>query len=129
MEKVSSVSRITKNATITFVEKYKGMRRIVLVIVLYINLHIFAVTVDMYYKTGVLDIQWIIYAGYWTAILGTFIAFYTTSRVREFNSYTPDTKPGEWIYEEGKTDEIVEIDGDKMIQTKSLTKPSVKGKK
>ncbi len=42
----------------------------------------------MYQLHNQIDTQWIIYAGYWTTILGTFIGFYTVSRVKEFNSET-----------------------------------------
>ena len=51
----------------------------------------------MYRKVNTVDTQWIIYAGYWTAILGTFIGFYTTSRVKEFNSNTPYSRQDEWL--------------------------------
>ena len=51
----------------------------------------------MYRKVNTVDTQWIIYAGYWTAILGTFIGFYTVSRVKEFNSNTSYSKQGEWL--------------------------------
>jgi len=92
-----SIAASTKNALIDFVEKYKGVRRIILTVVLWINIHIFFVTIEMYRKVNTVDTQWIIYAGYWTAILGTFIGFYTTSRVKEFNSNTPYSKQGEWL--------------------------------
>lgn len=92
-----SITTTTKNIIIDFVEKYKGIRRTILVIVLWINIHIFFVTIEMYRRVNSVDTQWVVYAGYWTAILGTFIGFYTTSRVREFNSNTPYSKQGEWL--------------------------------
>lgn len=92
-----SIAASTKNALIDFVEKYKGIRRTILLIVLWINIHIFFVTIEMYRKVNTVDTQWIIYAGYWTAILGTFIGFYTVSRVKEFNSNTSYSKQGEWL--------------------------------
>jgi len=88
-----SITTSTKNALIDFVEKYKGVRRTILLIVLWINIHIFFVTIEMYRKVNTVDTQWIIYAGYWTAILGTFIGFYTVSR----NSNTSYSKQGEWL--------------------------------
>jgi len=92
-----SITTSTKNALIDFVEKYKGIRRTILLIVLWININIFFVTIEMYRKVNTVDTQWVIYAGYWTAILGTFISFYTTSRTKEFNSNTPYSKQGEWL--------------------------------
>ena len=92
-----NITTSVKNIFIDFVEKYKGVRRTILLIVLWINIHIFFVTIEMYRKVNTVDTQWIIYAGYWTAILGTFISFYTTSRTKEFNSNTPYSKQGEWL--------------------------------
>lgn len=86
-----------KNILIDFVEKYKGIRRTLLAIILGVNIYILFVTVEMYRKVNSVDVQWVIYAGYWTAILGTFISFYTTSRTKEFNSNTPYSKQGEWL--------------------------------
>lgn len=67
----------------TFIEDYKGVRRIILLIVLWINIHIFFVTVSMYRSTTYLDQQWVIFAGYWAGIFGTFAAFYTNGRTKE----------------------------------------------
>lgn len=92
-----SITTMTSDAMIAFFEKYKGVRRIILVVVMYVNLKIFWTTTAMYKLTGGVDTQWVIYAGYWTAILGTFISFYTLSRTREFNSDTPYSRKGEWI--------------------------------
>jgi len=92
-----SAATIAKNILIDFVEKYKGVRRTILAVVLWVNIHIFFVTIEMYRKVNFVDVQWVIYAGYWTAILGTFIGFYTTTRTREFNSDTPYSKRGEWL--------------------------------
>ena len=92
-----SITTSIKNTSIDFVEKYKGVRRTILLIVLWINIHIFFVTIEMYRKVNTVDTQWVIYAGYWTAILATFIGFYTISRTKEFNSNTPYSKQGEWL--------------------------------
>lgn len=91
------VFQITRDALIAFTEKYKGIRRIILAIVLWINIHIFLVTTHMYKLNGKIDMQWVIFAGYWSAILATFVAFYTMSRTNEFNSQTPWSRPGEWM--------------------------------
>jgi len=98
--KSSNVVQLTGEALTTFVEKYKGVRRTLLAIVLWINIHIFFVTIEMYRAYQEVDIQWVIFAGYWTAILATFIGFYTMSRTREFNSETGYSRPGEWMHEE-----------------------------
>lgn len=92
-----SLTTMTSDAMIVFFEKYKGIRRIILIVVMYVNLRIFFTTTEMYKLTGGIDTQWVIYAGYWTAILGTFISFYTLARTREFNSETPYSRKGEWI--------------------------------
>lgn len=130
------VAVISKDAFVNFIEKYKGIRRIILVIVLWINIHIFFVTSKMYQLHNQIDTQWIIYAGYWTAILGTFIGFYTVSRVKEFNSETDLAPKGEWLadvnkeqketdkikkvaegmIEESFVEERIEIDGDSLIE-------------
>ncbi len=93
----TSKTATAKNILIDFVEKYKGIRRTILAIVLSVNIYILFVTVEMYRKVNSVDVQWVIYAGYWTAILGTFIGFYTSSRIKEFNSDTPYSKKGEWL--------------------------------
>ena len=98
--KSSSVVQLTGEALTTFVEKYKGIRRTLLAIVVWINIHIFLVTVDMYRMDHVIDMQWVIFAGLWTAMLATFVGFYTMSRTREFNSETGYSRPGEWMHEE-----------------------------
>lgn len=78
-----SITTSIKNTSIDFVEKYKGVRRTILLIVLWINIHIFFVTIEMYRKVNSVDTQWVIFAGYWTGIFGTFAAFYTNGRTKE----------------------------------------------
>jgi len=97
----TSITQISKDALIAFIEKYKGVRRIILVVVMWINIHIFLFTMHMYKSNGTVDTQWVIFAGYWAAILATFVGFYTMSRAREFNSYTQYSRPGEWISAQG----------------------------
>lgn len=119
------IFQVSKEALIAFVEKYKGVRRIILTIVLWINVHIFLVTTYMYKLHGKIDVQWVIFAGYWAGILGTFVAFYTMSRVREFNSATPYSNPGQWMddsqdviqpYDDTQYAETQQIDGDAVVQ-------------
>lgn len=100
------VIQISKDTLIAFIEKYKGIRRLILVIVLWINIRIFLVTVYMYKLYGSVDTQWVIFAGYWSAILGSFVAFYTMARTGEFKSYTPYSRPGEWIYSQSQQPKI-----------------------
>ncbi len=92
-----SITTTTKNVLINFVEKYKGVRRTILAVVLGINIYILYVTAEVYREVNFIDTQWVIYAGYWTAILGTLIGFYTTSRTKEFNSDTPYSRKSEWL--------------------------------
>lgn len=73
-ETTGKAAAVSKDLLTIFIERYKSIRRIILSIVLWINIHIFLVTTNMYIKYGTVDIQWIIYAGYWTAILGTFLS-------------------------------------------------------
>jgi len=78
-----SIVTITKTALVNYIEEYKGVRRLILLIVLWINIHIFFVTVNMYKLTLQLDQQWVIFAGYWTGIFATIVAFYTSGRTKE----------------------------------------------
>jgi len=78
-----NIITITKTALINYIEEYKGVRRLILLIVLWINIHIFFVTVNMYKLTLQLDQQWVIFAGYWTGIFATIVAFYTSGRTKE----------------------------------------------
>ena len=77
------ITTSTKNALINYIEEYKGVRRLILLIVLWINIHIFFVTVNMYKLTLQLDQQWVIFAGYWAGIFATIVAFYTSGRTKE----------------------------------------------
>jgi len=78
-----SIVTITKTALVNYIEEYKGVRRLILLIVLWINIHIFFVTVNMYKLTLQLDQQWVIFAGYWAGIFATIVAFYTSGRTKE----------------------------------------------
>jgi len=69
-----------KNIFINYIEEHKGVRRIILFVILWINVHIFLVSVNMYKTNLFLDQQWVIFAGYWVGILTTIVAFYTTGR-------------------------------------------------
>lgn len=114
-------SILSQEAITAFFEKYKGARRVILIIVLWINIHIFLITAKMYQSQSCVDVQWTIFAGYWATILGTFIGFYTMSRAKEFKSETPYSSAGEWINKEPELHEPldcdrVEIDGDKIIE-------------
>ncbi len=124
-------AHVSKEACIALIEKYKGVRRIILMVALWINIHIFIITADMYQKLGTIDIQWVVYAGYWSAILVTFIGFYTMSRVKEFQTDSPLAPKGEWVIQASskpKTDdyiketenslaeERIELDGDALLE-------------
>ena len=139
-ENNKNLSQVTGDALIAFVENYKGVRRIILAVVLWINIHIFFITVEMYRTHAEIDVQWIVFAGYWTAILGTFISFYTLARTKEFNSQTSYSRPGEWMqkketklpssytvseyteednpsfYNDSVPVEIEELDGDALVE-------------
>ena len=78
-----SIVTITKTTLVNYIEEYKGVRRLILLIVLWINIHIFFVTVNMYKLTLQLDQQWVIFAGYWAGIFATIVAFYTSGRTKE----------------------------------------------
>jgi len=136
-ENTGKAAVASKDLLTIFIERYKGIRRIILAIVLWINIHIFLVTTNMYIKYGTVDVQWIIYAGYWTAILGTFIGFYTMSRIKEFTTDTDLAPKGQWlantpsetkaleekrrqdaidIAEASMQEERIEIDGDAILE-------------
>ncbi|MDK2827184.1 MAG: hypothetical protein PWQ44_2364 [Methanolobus sp.] len=76
------VPKIGKH-TQSFIEDHKGIRRIILLIVLWINVHIFIISVNMYKSTLGLDQQWVIFAGYWAGIFATIVGFYTSGRTKE----------------------------------------------
>ena len=72
-----------KNIFINYIEEHKGVRRIILFVILWINVHIFLVSVNMYKTNLFLDQQWVIFAGYWAGIFATIVAFYTSGRTKE----------------------------------------------
>lgn len=116
-----NTSILSQEAMIALFEKYKGVRRIILVIVLWINISIFFTTTRMYKTQTTVDTQWVIFAGYWATILGTFIGFYTMARGKEFKSETPYSSAGEWVAPEilePETDDCdrIELDGDKLVE-------------
>lgn len=135
LENTGRAANFSGDIFISFIEKYKGIRRIILLIVLWINIHIFFVTKSMYKSCEFVDTNWVIYAGYWSAILGTFIAFYTMSRVKEFSNDSQLAPKGQWLAsnktqltedearalaveaaEASLNEERIEIDGDSLIE-------------
>ena len=76
------IPKIGKHAQ-SFIEDHKGIRRIILLIILWINVHIFIISVNMYKSTLGLDQQWVIFAGYWAGIFATIVGFYTSGRTKE----------------------------------------------
>lgn len=80
---------ITKSAGTIFIdsiEKYKLIRRLILCFIVYLCFDIHRVTTCMYKSTGQVDMQWVIYATAYTAMLALFITFYTTSRTKEMDN-------------------------------------------
>lgn len=94
---------VSGDGFLTFLEKYKGARRIILVVVIYINMHAFWVSQKLILMGIPLDPEWNYYQLGWLGLLGTFLAFYTMSRVNEFKSNTPWSRPNSWGRENRKT--------------------------
>lgn len=69
-------------------EKYKLIRRLILVFILYLCYDIHKLTTLMYKETGQVDMQWVIYATAYIllCILTLFITFLTTNRGQEVDN-------------------------------------------
>lgn len=72
-----------KYGIVDLVEKYKGIRRLLILIAIIANLYLLYVTVEMYRLTQAVDTQWVIYSGYWAGFLSVAIAFYFKDRSSE----------------------------------------------
>lgn len=81
------IDSIYKTKKPTFINKFSSIRRLLLLAILYFNYKIWNTTNIMYTTTGKVDMQWVIYATAWTAMLTIYISFYTTSRTKEIDSY------------------------------------------
>lgn len=82
---------------INSVEKYKLIRRLILAFIMYLCYDIHQLTKTMYTETGQVDMQWVIYATAYTAMLTLFITFYTTSRVKEIDNENKRNLQEKWI--------------------------------
>lgn len=77
------IGQIGKRMFIDAIEKYKGIRRTILIIVVYLNVHAFFTTVNFMWEHGHVDPNW---TNIFLALIGlltVFITFYTTSRTKE----------------------------------------------
>lgn len=79
------------------VEKYKLIRRLILAFIMYLCYDIHILTKNMYIETGQVDMQWVIYATAYTAMLTLFITFYTTNRVKEIDNEQKRALQEKWI--------------------------------
>lgn len=76
----TSLSTKVKYCTCDFIEKYQGMRTILISIAVAINIYLVYITVQMYELTENVDTQWVVFVGYWAAYLSIVIAFYFKER-------------------------------------------------
>jgi len=95
--RLANISRKSGTVLIDSIEKYKLIRRLILFFILYLCFDIHKVTVFMYKTTGKVDMQWVIYATAYTAMLTLFITFYTTSRVKEMDNENRRALQQQWI--------------------------------
>jgi hypothetical protein len=98
----NKIVKISGNNFLTFLEQYKGARRIILVVVLYINIHAFWVSQKLILMGIPINPEWNLYQLSWLGLLGVFLGFYTMSRVSEFKSNTPWSSPNNWGMENQK---------------------------
>lgn len=75
----------TEDGTIAIVEKYKGVRRIILVILTYWMYVLMKITVRMYQANGTVDATWGQIVIAYMAMYGGFISFYTWTRRNSFD--------------------------------------------
>lgn len=94
---LANISKKSGTILIDSLEKYKLIRRLILVFILYLCYDIHRVTTLMYKETGQVDMQWVIYATAYTAMLTLFITFYTTSRVKEIDNEHKRGLQQQWI--------------------------------
>jgi len=85
----------------TFVEKYKGIRRLLLFMITYMCIDAYFATKQMYFSTQSVDSQWVIYQGILFGAWSIFFTFYTSGRTKEFNSDTPYSSKGNWMNKGG----------------------------
>ena len=78
-----TITKKAKYCLADFFEKYKGMRRILILVAVAVNLYLVYITVEMYELTQIVDTQWVIFAGYWAGFLSVVIAFYFKERTSE----------------------------------------------
>ena len=94
---LANISKKSGTILIDSLEKYKLIRRLILVFILYLCYDIHKLTTLMYKETGQVDMQWVIYATAYTAMLTLFISFYTTSRVKEVDNEHKRGLQQQWI--------------------------------
>lgn len=94
---LANISKKSGIVLIESIEKYKLIRRFILFFIMYLCYDIHRVTTKMYTSTGQVDMQWVIYATAYTAMLTLFITFYTTSRVKEIDNEHKRELQQQWI--------------------------------
>ena len=94
---LANISKKSGTILVDSIEKYKLIRRIILFFIMYLCYDIHKLTTLMYKETGQVDMQWVIYATAYTAMLTLFITFYTTSRVKEIDNEHKRGLQQQWI--------------------------------
>lgn len=94
---LANISKKSGTILVDSIEKYKLIRRIILFFIMYLCYDIHKLTTLMYKETGQVDMQWVIYATTYTAMLTLFITFYTTSRVKEIDNEHKRGLQQQWI--------------------------------
>ena len=82
-----SVLKATGFVNESFIAKFKSVRRLLLIVILWFNYRIWMTSDMMYRTTGKMDAQWTIYACAFISLLTIFASFYTNSRTKEIDSF------------------------------------------
>jgi len=94
---VRKTPRIFEKGLEIFVEKYKGIRRVLLFLISYMCVDAYFFTKHQYAVNGLVDTEWVIYQGILFSAWSVFFTFYTGGRTKEFNSDTPYSPKGQWM--------------------------------
>lgn len=110
-------SKKVKYCVADLMEKYKGMRRILIFVAVAVNIYLVYITVEMYELTQIVDTQWVIFAGYWAGFLSVAIAFYFKERSTE---ETKQIETGTKVGSEALKEEDAKIN-QKIATTRNVT--------
>ena len=97
LKQVRKTPRMFEVGVENVIEKYKGIRRLLLFFITYMNVDAYFFTKQQYIVNGSVDTEWIVYQGILFSAWSIFFTFYTRGRTEEFHSDTPYSKKGQWM--------------------------------